>query len=60
MPSAIAVGDRLDFRITICSDLDKNKKDSEKDKWKIGKVAKDKKFRKKKNKEMMGTSSKET
>ncbi|KAL0386157.1 UNVERIFIED_CONTAM: hypothetical protein Sradi_3010000 [Sesamum radiatum] len=58
---AIATADRLvDFRVTSGPDLEKKKKDAGKDKGKSGKVWKDEKFKKKRNKEVAGSGSKDT
>ncbi|KAL0421314.1 UNVERIFIED_CONTAM: hypothetical protein Slati_3154300 [Sesamum latifolium] len=61
MPSAIASVDRLvDFRVTSGPDSEKKKKDAGKDRGKSGKVGKDGKFKKKRNKEVAGLGSKDT
>ncbi|KAL0405977.1 UNVERIFIED_CONTAM: hypothetical protein Slati_3911600 [Sesamum latifolium] len=61
MPSAITATDRLvDYRVTSGSDPEKKKKDSGKEKGKRGKVGKDGKFKKKTNKEVTESGTKET
>ncbi|KAL0325445.1 UNVERIFIED_CONTAM: hypothetical protein Sradi_5113800 [Sesamum radiatum] len=61
LPSVIATANRLvDYRVTSGSEPEKKKKDFGKDKGKSGKVRKDEKFKKKKNKEGTESGSKNT